>query len=289
MSKLIRELSPAEKLFAIVLCLCIGFLLNTFVIGALYRFMQGELAYKFLLVLSSILTFGLPSIAATALIDHEKNPFASVCMTKGAKVGKYLLAAAFMLAIMPAIELISSLNATYSFPESMKGIEDYFRAADMSAMEATQRALAGSGVGIYLLNLIALAITPAICEEMFFRGVLQKHLIGTMKNKHIAILLTAFIFSAIHLQFSGLLPRFILGAVLGYLFYTSGSLWTSIVAHATNNALVVSAAYFGGASATEIPDIGIFVNIWWITAIVVGLAIAVLVGKKLFRKRVVNN
>ena len=289
MSKLIRNLSPSEKLFAIVLCICIGFLLNTFIIGALYRFMQGELAYKFLLILSSILTFGLPSIAATVLIDHEKNPFSGVCMTKGAKVGKYLLAVAFMLAIMPAVELLSSLNASYSFPESMKGIEDYFRAADMRAMEATQRALSGSGVGFYILNIIALAITPAICEEMFFRGVLQKNLVGMMKNKHIAILLTAFVFSAVHIQFSGLLPRFVLGAVLGYLFYTSGSLWTSIVAHATNNALVVSAAYFGGASATEIPDISIFANIWWITAIVVGLAVAVLIGRILFRKAVVNN
>lgn len=286
MSRLIRNLSPSEKLFAIVLCICIGFLLNAFVIGALYRFMQGELAYKFLLILSSILTFGLPSIAATVLIDHEKNPFSGICMTKGAKVVKYLLAVAFMLAIMPAVELLSSLNASYSFPESMKGIEDYFRAADMSAMEATQRALAGSGVGFYILNLIALAIMPAICEEMFFRGVLQKNLVGMMKNKHIAILLTAFVFSAIHMQFSGLLPRFVLGAVLGYLFYTSGSLWTSIVAHATNNALVVSAAYFVGASATEIPDISIFANIWWITAIVVGLAVAVLIGRKLFIRNI---
>lgn len=286
---LIRNLTPSEKLFAIVLCIFIGFLLNAFVVSALYRFMQGELAYKLLLILSSILTFGLPSIAATVLIDHEKNPFSGVCMTKGAKVGKYLLAVAFMLAIMPAVELLSSLNASYSFPESMKGIEDYFRAADMRAMEATQRALSGSGVGFYILNIIALAITPAICEEMFFRGVLQKNLVGMMKNKHIAILLTAFVFSAVHIQFSGLLPRFVLGAVLGYLFYTSGSLWTSIVAHATNNALVVSAAYFGGASAAEIPDISIFANIWWITAIVVGLAVAVLIGRKLFRKVEVNN
>ena len=108
--------------------------------------------------------------------------------------------------------------------------------------------------------------------------------VRNISNKHIAILLTAFIFSAIHMQFSGLLPRFILGAVLGYLFYTSGSLWLSIVAHATNNALVVCVAYFGDVSAAEIPDISIFANIWWITAIVVGLAVAVLIGRKLFRK-----
>ena len=246
--------------------------------------MQGEVAYKFLLILSSILTFGVPAVVASLFVGNERNPFASIGMTRGARAGRFVLVVVFMLAIMPAIELLSSLNASYSFPEAMKGVEEYFRAADMRAMEATQRALSGNGVGFYILNLIALAITPAICEEMFFRGVLQKHLVGSMNNKHVAILLTAFIFSAIHLQFSGLLPRFILGAVLGYLFYFTGSLWISIVAHATNNALVVSIAYFSDINATEIPDIGTFANIWWIVAIVVGLGIAVFVGYWLFRK-----
>ena len=277
-----REFSSSEKLFAIVLCLCLGFICNTFIIGLLYQYLQGEVAYKFLLILSSILTFGVPAVVASMFVGSERNPFASIGMARGAKAGRFVLVVVFMLAIMPAIELLSSLNASYSFPESMKGVEEYFRAADIRAMEATQRALSGNGIGFYILNLIALAITPAICEEMFFRGVLQKHLLGSIKNKHVAILLTAFIFSAIHLQFSGLLPRFILGAVLGYLFYSTGSLWISIVAHATNNAIVVSVAYFGDINATEIPDISTFANIWWIVAIVFGLAIAVFAGRKIF-------
>lgn len=244
--------------------------------------MQGEIAYKILLVLSSVLTFGLPAVAAAALIGNEKNPFAHIKLTNGVKIGKILIAIVFMLSIIPAIEFVASLNASYSFPESMKSIEEYFRSIDASAMEATQRALAGSGVGMFVLNLVALAITPAICEEMFFRGILQNYLVGATKNKHVAILLTALIFSAIHMQFSGLLPRFILGAVLGYMFYSSGSLWLSIVAHATNNALVVCAAFLGYASATEIPNVSSFWDPWWIVAILIGLAISVVVGRKIF-------
>lgn len=277
-------MSASKQLFIIILCFCVGFLLNTAMVVLLYFFMQGETSYKILLMLSSVISFALPALIATKFIEKDEPVFRQLGLTESPRFAKYLLAIAFMLAIMPAVELLSSLNASYSFPESMKGLEDYFRAADTSAMEASQRALAGSGIGAFVLNLIVLAITPAVCEELFFRGVLQKFFVRNISNKHIAILLTAFIFSAIHMQFSGLLPRFILGAVLGYLFYTSGSLWLSIVAHATNNALVVCVAYFGDVSAAEIPDISIFANIWWITAIVVGLAVAVLIGRKLFRK-----
>ena len=244
--------------------------------------MQGETSYKILLMLSSIISFALPALLAAKFIQKDEPAFRQLGMTESPRFTKYLLAIVFILAIMPAIEFISSLNASYSFPESLKGLEEYLRNIDESAMQSTMKALAGNGVGAFILNLIVLAITPAVCEEMFFRGVLQKFFVDNIRNKHIAILLTAFIFSAIHMQFSGLLPRFILGAVLGYLFYSSGSLWLSIVAHATNNALVVIAAFFFGAEVSASPDLSTYANPWWICAIVAGLAIAFFAGRKIF-------
>jgi membrane protease YdiL (CAAX protease family) len=94
-----------------------------------------------------------------------------------------------------------------------------------------------------LFNLFLIAIIPAIGEEMFFRGVIQKKLKNILRNPHIAILITSFIFSAIHMQFFGFLPRFFLGIILGYLFYYSGSLWMPIIAHFINNALAVLLMY----------------------------------------------
>jgi membrane protease YdiL (CAAX protease family) len=275
-------MSAAKQLFIIILCLCVGFLLNTALVVLLYFFMQGETSYKILLMLSSIISFALPALLAAKFIQKEEPAFRQLGMTESPRFTKYLLAIVFMLAIMPAIEFISSLNAAYSFPESLKGLEEYLRNIDESAMQSTMKALAGNGIGAFILNLIVLAITPAVCEEMFFRGVLQKFFVDNIRNKHIAILLTAFIFSAIHMQFSGLLPRFILGAVLGYLFYSSGSLWLSIVAHATNNALVVIAAFFFGAEISASPDLSAYTNPWWICAIVAGLAIAFFAGRKIF-------
>ena len=278
-------MSAAKQLFIIILCLCVGFLLNTALVVLLYFFMQGETSYKILLMLSSIISFALPALLAAKFIQKDEPAFRQLGMTESPRFTKYLLAIVFMLAIMPAIEFISSLNASYSFPESLKGLEEYLRNIDESAMQSTMKALAGNGVGAFILNLIVLAITPAVCEEMFFRGVLQKFFVGNIRNKHIAILLTAFIFSAIHMQFSGLLPRFILGAVLGYLFYSSGSLWLSIVAHATNNALVVIAAFFFGAEVSASPDLSAYANPWWICAIVAGLAIAFFAGRKIFHTK----
>lgn len=278
-------MSAAKQLFIIILCLCVGFLLNTALVVLLYFFMQGETSYKILLMLSSIISFALPALLAAKFIQKDEPAFRQLGMTESPRFTKYLLAIVFMLAIMPAIEFISSLNAAYSFPESLKGLEEYLRNIDESAMQSTMKALAGNGVGAFILNLIVLAITPALCEEMFFRGVLQKFFVDNIRNKHIAILLTAFIFSAIHMQFSGLLPRFILGAVLGYLFYSSGSLWLSIVAHATNNALVVIAAFFFGAEVSASPDLSAYANPWWICAIVAGLAIAFFAGRKIFHTK----
>jgi len=283
-----RELSPLGKLLAIILCLCLGFLLNTLVIGILHRYMQDGVAHKLLLVLSSVMSFGLPALLAAKLIGNDESQFHFLGMTENPRITRSLLAIVLVISIMPAIEFISALNSSYSFPESLKDLEEYLRAADNRVMQATQNALACNEFGTYLLNLIALAIMPAICEEMFFRGVLQKHLVNTLKNKHFAILLTAIIFSAVHLQFSGFLPRLILGAVLGYLFYYTGSLWLSVIAHATNNALVVSVVFFFDANISTTHDISFFADPKWIGLILIGLAIAVLVGKAIFNNDILG-
>ena len=91
-------------------------------------------------------------------------------------------------------------------------------------------------------NLFIIAIIPAIGEELFFRGYLQKQL-SNLFNIHLSILLTAFLFSAVHLHFHGLLPRFVLGILLGYLLYWSKNLWIPIIAHFVNNALAVILSY----------------------------------------------
>lgn len=104
---------------------------------------------------------------------------------------------------------------------------------------------------VLVLNLLTIAIVPAICEEWIFRGTLQK-LFSEKLNIHLAVFFAATIFSFIHFEFSGFLPRIILGMFLGYLFYYSGSLWLSIFAHAVNNGAQVILMYLNNKGIYKI-------------------------------------
>ena len=92
--------------------------------------------------------------------------------------------------------------------------------------------------------LVILAILPAIAEEVFFRGVLQRLFIQITRRPWIGIIITAMIFSALHGQFLGFIPRLVLGIVLGALYWYSGSIYPGMIAHFLNNAVQVILVYY---------------------------------------------
>jgi membrane protease YdiL (CAAX protease family) len=96
----------------------------------------------------------------------------------------------------------------------------------------------------YIIGLLIIALAPAILEELFFRGALQQLLTNWTKKPWLAIAITSVVFSAVHFSYFGFLPRAMLGAVLGLLFYYSKNIWTNILAHFLNNAIAVSQIYF---------------------------------------------
>ena len=95
-----------------------------------------------------------------------------------------------------------------------------------------------------------------------FRGTLQQ-LLG---NKHMAIWITAVIFSAIHMQFYGFIPRMLMGAMFGYVFVWTGCLWIPVVMHFTNNGLAVLAYYIFGTENSYADTIGAGAT-WWLGVI----------------------
>jgi hypothetical protein len=113
-----------------------------------------------------------------------------------------------------------------------------------------------------------IAILPAFAEEILFRGVLANLFKDWTKNVHVAVFLSSFIFAAIHMQFYGFLPRFLLGMALGYLFFWSGSLWLPVAAHFTNNFLsvIVEFLFRKGITSTNADNFGTN-NAAWLTAI----------------------
>jgi len=135
-------------------------------------------------------------------------------------------------------------NANLHFPDFMRGFEEWARTKEQLAEETTRMLTQFDSVGELMLAILVIALLPAIGEELVFRGMIQTEFYRGTKNIHISIWISAILFSAIHMQFFGFIPRMLLGALFGYLYHWSGQLSIAIVAHFINNAFQVLVLYF---------------------------------------------
>ncbi|MDR2848118.1 MAG: CPBP family intramembrane metalloprotease [Bacteroidales bacterium] len=148
-----------------------------------------------------------------------------------------------MLAIVPLINLLASLNEMIVFPKSLAAWETKFRALEDNAAKAMELFMNMKNINDLLFNVFMIALIPAIGEELMFRGVIQKICVRWTGNVHVGIIIAAFLFSAMHMQFYGFFPRWLLGILLGYLLVWSKSIWLPIFAHFINNAMAVVVEY----------------------------------------------
>ena len=156
----------------------------------------------------------------------------------------YLFFAALLwLFTLPIISFLADLNNKIAFPTSFASLENSFRLAEARAENATRFLLNITSLTGLMVNLLVIAVVAALAEELIFRGIIQKLLFEQSKNIHLAIWLTALVFSLFHLQFFAIIPRIVLGAALGYTFYWSKSIWVPIFFHFINNASIVVASY----------------------------------------------
>lgn len=195
-------------------------------------------AMKFLQLVNAIGLFIVPSLLFAFLIHKKCNDYLK--WNSGSNVILFLIIPLLMLASQPIINLSSEINKNLQLPDFLKSLEIWIQRSENNAEVITKAFLAGTDINTYLFNLFLIAVIPAIGEELMFRGVLQRILNDWTKNIHLAIWISAILFSAMHMQFYGFLPRMLMGALFGYIFYWSGSLWIPILAHFINNALAVS-------------------------------------------------
>lgn len=142
-------------------------------------------------------------------------------------------------------------NMHVDFPEFMSGFEQWALAKEKEMMQITLYLTDFDGIGELMAGVLVIGVLAGIGEEYLFRGILQPKLQIYTGNAHAGIWIAAIIFSAIHFQFYGFVPRLMLGALFGYLYYYSGSLVYPIVAHILNNALTVVAVYLNKMEVIE--------------------------------------
>lgn len=150
----------------------------------------------------------------------------------------------FVVVIFMAVNSVFiEWNAGFDFPDFASEFERWAREREDTAAELTQFLTDFSSVGQLLFALVIIAVLPAVGEEVVFRGLIQNELFRGTNNIHVSIWVAAILFSTIHFQFFGFVPRLLLGALFGYLYYWSGSLLLAILAHFVNNGVSVVALY----------------------------------------------
>ena len=200
---------------------------------------DGLVGMKWLQLLQSVATFLLPALAGAYLWSNT--PMQWLHLDSKPSWQEALAAVVVMLLAIPGINLLSAWNQQMVLPEWMSGIEQWMRMQEDAAAQLTEQFLRVDTVGGLLVNIGLMALLPAVGEELTFRGVVQGMF---TRNKHVAIWATAAIFSFVHLQFYGFLPRMLLGAMFGYMLWWTGSLWVPMLMHFVNNCAAVVVAFW---------------------------------------------
>ncbi len=199
---------------------------------------------KFIQAFQHISIFLIPSLCVAYLMTGSMSGYLKLKSFPDPAQAMLVLFLAMVL--IPFIGDLGIWNSRLTLPPWLSPLETWMSQKEAEAAKLTGWLIYSGTIGSLIINIIIIAILPALGEEFLFRGLFQDIFTGIFKSPHIAILFTALLFSVFHLQFYGLVPRMVLGLVYGYLFYWSGTLWLPVFAHFLNNLVPVIVAHLFG-------------------------------------------
>ena len=192
-------------------------------------------ALRIIQMLGHLFIFIFPPILFLAIANHSR-PFRYLFLDQPPIVKNLLLGMGAMLFSMPLMQLVYWFNMQIPLPEALGQMEEQ-SAGVIKAM------LAADNITGLMMNLFAIALLPALGEELLFRGVFQRIFSKIYQSPHLGIWITALLFSLMHMQFAGFFPRLLLGALLGYMLYWTANLLVPIFAHFLYNGSQIVAVY----------------------------------------------
>jgi membrane protease YdiL (CAAX protease family) len=280
---LLSHLTPFAKIIFVLMLVSVGLILAvmggllltmiqyhlTMAEAVLFLSNSNDLAslplLKELQILQSVLLFIVPAILVGYLFDRSS--FGYFGMKKIPSGSVLLMILLIMMVSLPLINGLVSLNEMMKLPTAFAGMEKWMKETEDQAAQITENFLDVHSIGGFAVNMLMIAVIPAIGEELLFRGLFQRLFGEWFKNFHVAIFLAAFLFAAVHLQFYGLLPRMMLGVMFGYLYLWTGTLWAPVIAHFLNNGAAVLVSYLSntGVIHADYEKFGSTDNIFLIT------------------------
>ncbi len=245
----LEDASFGLKLFAFVCLIIMGYCLMVVIAVLCGLFIGEDGLVRITIVVQDIILFILPALCAASLFD--KTALHYLCARHVPNADQVFLVIVCIIFSMPFMNYVVAWNEAIELPSALAAVETWMREQEDAAMAATREMLKMSSFGDFILMILIVGVMTGIGEEFVFRGVLQRLFVEKFHNHHIAVWVTAIIFSAIHLQFYGFVPRMLLGAFFGYLLIWSGNIWLPVIAHALNNSIAVVGAYIYGVEPMD--------------------------------------
>ncbi len=261
---MLAGMRPAEKfLFVVVMLFILGLafqFLGAFLAAWIYGFGITDIlslqayddptyvaALKLIQIVGSIGTFIIPAFLFSYLFEGDL--FSYYGFRSKIDTVPVLFTVLMMVSVIPFINYTAELNMRMEVP--IRALDRILRTLEGEAEKMMVAFTATKTIWGLLVNMLMIGVIAAVGEELIFRGLLQRLMIGMVRNVHLAIVITALLFSAFHFQFFSFLPRFVLGLVLGYLMFYGRSIWYPIVAHFVNNAMGVIYYYFSSKGSAD--------------------------------------
>ncbi len=253
------RMSPPIKILGLVF-LVLGFLLISSALGIMlakpiFRMNLAEIyqalsspdaenlsLVKYFQIIQSIFLFLVPALIAAWLYSEHMPRYLQADKKPGALT--LMLVMLTLIVAIPFLNALALFNSEMVLPPWMHSLEVRIKSMEETAGRLTGLFLSGGDGYTLALNMFMIAVLPALGEEFLFRGIIQRLLTEWTTNKHVGVWLAAFLFSFIHFQFYGFLPRFLLGLYFGYLLVWSSSIWVPVTGHFINNGVAVLYYHF---------------------------------------------
>lgn len=207
--------------------------------------------------IQNIVMFILPAICTAFFVSTQ--PISLLGLAKGIHIKAIAGILLIYIIALPALNQIILWNNEIHFPSWLHDMETMMRSMEEAAAKTTETLLSTNSIIGLFYGILIVGLLTGFSEELFFRGTLQRIIGSNGMNYHIVIWISAIIFSLLHFQFFGFIPRVLLGAFFGYLFVWTGSIWCAAIAHAINNSVVVISAFLEnkGYSMLDIERLGV--------------------------------
>ena len=244
-----------KKRLLLLLCVfLVAFFIVSLISGVvMWKFGMSTPAMRIVTVIQDVILFILPALVTALIVTWQ--PATLLCIENRPDFNATIIAIFTLLLAMPAMNFVIWLNLNVPLPSELAAA---LQAMEDNAESAVKALIGPHDIPNLIMSVLIVGVLAGVSEEILFRGGLQRLLITGGVNRHAAIWITAIVFSLIHMQFYGFVPRMLLGAFFGYSLLWTRSLWVPIILHSINNTIYLISEYisYGSERASLVETLG---------------------------------